>query len=253
MCPQEYNDNFKEKLIRFCKKTWAYIKLARVEWIVILGVIFLDLLSKGLVEKLMREGQTITLIPKFLNFHFTYNTAAAFSFDFGLGNLLGATGVRIVFLIVTAVAVAVFFIFMFRFKRGHILARLSLALIISGAIGNFYDRLFIHKVRDFIEFVYFGLDLPLLGESFAIFNIADSALTVGVVLFAVYFIFMYKPGVTDFVGPIMQKEDSPVEPSTQAQESAQTDNISESQAAESECQEAENGPQTTTGEGAGAE
>lgn len=65
-------------------------------------------------------------------------------------------------------------------------------MILAGALGNLVDRLFIGKVRDFVEIVFFGCDVPLLGESFAIFNIADAALVVGVILFLVYFIFMYR-------------------------------------------------------------
>lgn len=206
MCPQEYNDNLTDKLKRFIKRAIAYLKIAKVEWIVILGVLVLDLFSKFLVEKLMTEYQSVTLIPNFLYFTFVYNDKAAFGSAFGLEKVLGAVGIRVMFLIVTAVALGFFFVFLYKFKRGHILAKLSLALIIAGALGNFWDRLFIGKVRDFVEIVYFGLDLPLLGKSFAIFNIADVALTVGVILFAVYFIFKYKPNKTDFVGPIKAEE-----------------------------------------------
>ncbi len=203
MCQRESNDNFKEKLKYCFGRTIAYLKIARVEWIVIFGVLILDLLSKFLVAKLMDEYQSVQLIPNFLYFTFVYNDAAAFGSSFGLEKLIGTVGVRVVFLIITAVALCFFFVFLYKFKRGHILAKLSLALIIAGALGNFWDRLFIGRVRDFVEIVYFGLDLPLLGRSFAIFNIADVALTVGVIIFAVYFIFKYKPGKSDFVGPVL--------------------------------------------------
>ncbi len=223
MFRRECNDNFRQKLESGFKRTIAYLKIARVEWIVILGVLVLDLFSKFLVEKLMEEYQSVRLIPNFLYFTFVYNDAAAFGSSFGLEKLIGTVGVRVVFLIVTAVALGFFFVFLYRFKRGHILAKLSLALIIAGALGNFWDRLFIGKVRDFVEIVYFGLDLPLLGKSFAIFNIADVALTVGVVLFAVYFIFKYKPGKSDFVGPVMPEAETstaeqPEEPQCAKQE-----------------------------------
>jgi hypothetical protein len=82
------------------------------------------------------------------------------------------------------------------------LARLSLAFIIAGALGNFYDRLFIGKVRDFAEIVFFGLDLPILGETFAIFNLADNSLTAGVIMFVIFFLFKYKPPGAELVGPV---------------------------------------------------
>ena len=223
MYPREYNDNFKQKLEKGFKRTVAYLKLARVEWIVILGVLILDLFSKFLIEKLMYEGQSVTLIPNFLYFTFVYNDKAAFGSAFGLEKILGKLGIRIIFLIITSVALVFFFIFLYKFKRGHILAKLSLALIISGALGNFWDRLFIGEVRDFVEIVYFGLDLPLLGRSFAIFNVADVALTVGVVLFAVYFIFKYKPGKSDFVGPLRAEEKADGEESEGGEERAATE------------------------------
>lgn len=78
--------------------------------------------------------------------------------------------------------------------------------MLAGAFGNFFDRLFLKGVRDFIQIVFFGLDLPWLGSSFAIFNVADMALVAGVIIFAVYFIFMYKSPKDMLVGPVQKKD-----------------------------------------------
>ena len=67
----------------------------------------------------------------------------------------------------------------------HPLARLSLSLLMGGAVGNMIDRLFQGYVVDFLNFYPFGYDFP-------IFNTADICITVGVALLLVYIIFVYK-------------------------------------------------------------
>lgn len=64
-------------------------------------------------------------------------------------------------------------------------ARLSLSIIIAGAIGNLIDRAFYMEVTDFLDFYIFGYDFP-------IFNIADSCIVVGTILLSIYIIFIYK-------------------------------------------------------------
>ena len=180
------------KLKKFGLAAWAYIKHAKIELIVIAAIIVLDLITKALVAKFMQLGSSITLIPNFLYFTYALNEAAAFGGLFGLEKVLSPLALRIILLVITTIAIGVFCYLMYRFKDRHKLMRISLALILAGAIGNYIDRLFLGKVRDFIHFVYFGLDLPLIGSEFAIFNVADAALTVGVVIFVVYFIFFFK-------------------------------------------------------------
>lgn len=183
--------NFKNTLIKISKKVWEYLKVARIELIIIAAVIVLDLITKSIAAATMDYNEVINIIPNFFNLHYYENTAAAFGFDFGLTGLIGKGGVRIVFLIVTFLAMGVFCFFMYRFRGKHIVLRVAFALIISGAFGNFFDRLFLGYVRDFAEIVYFGLVI-FGSETFAIFNLADAALTVGVVCFAVYYIIIYK-------------------------------------------------------------
>ncbi|MDR2201182.1 MAG: signal peptidase II [Clostridiales bacterium] len=189
----------KNKLIKALDGAKRYISLARVELLVVIGVLFIDLFTKFLAVRLIAaEYESVQVIPNFLYFTLIFNTKAAFGSAFGLENILGDAGVRAVFLVVTTIATAAFCVFLYVFRKGHILSRLALALIIGGALGNFYDRLFLGKVRDFVEIVWFGTDF--MGGSFAVFNMADSALVIGVIIFAVYFIFMYKPNAL-FVGP----------------------------------------------------
>lgn len=178
-------DRFKD----FFEKLWEYLKKAKVELIIIVAAIALDLITKTLVQTFMYEGQIVTVIPKFLNWHYTLNTRAGFGSAFGLEKFLSDRGIMIFFIVLTFVALVLFFFLLYKFRGKKFLIRLALAFIIGGAIGNLVDRITFGYVRDFVEIVYFGLDLGFLGTSFAIFNIADAFLTVGVVLFAVYLVF----------------------------------------------------------------
>lgn len=180
---------FSERAKKIFSSVWSYIKAAWIELVVLAALLVVDLVLKAVVDAAMNVGQSITVIPKFFHITYTRNYNAAFGSAFGLEKLLGPTGVRIALLVITGIAIAFFAVFLVRTRGKHITGRLGLALLVSGALGNFIDRLFLGYVRDFVEIEYFGLNLPLLGSSFAIFNIADVGVTVGVVLFLVYIIF----------------------------------------------------------------
>lgn len=173
------------------KKIFAYLKQAKIEYLVIVGAVILDLVSKGIIQSTMKEGETVVVIPKFLEFYFTYNDAAAFSFDFGLSDILGQEGVMTVFIVVTILSIFLYGFILYKIRNRRLFARVAFALIIGGAIGNLYDRIAFSMVRDFIRIVYFGLNIPLLGGTgFAIFNLADAFLVVGVIMYIVYVLFM---------------------------------------------------------------
>jgi len=70
-------------------------------------------------------------------------------------------------------------------KDNHILIRLSLSMILGGAIGNLIDRIFFGEVVDFLDFM-------VRDYHWYIFNIADSAVTVGMSIF-LYFSFFIQP------------------------------------------------------------
>ena len=178
-------------LKNFAKKVWEYLKQAKIEYLVIIGAVILDLVTKGIIQATMKVGEKIVIIPNFLEFYFTYNTAAAFSFDFGLSEVLGKDGVVTVFIIVTILALILYGFILYKIRNRRLFARIAFALIIGGAIGNLYDRIAFCMVRDFIRIVYFGLNIPLLcGTGFAIFNLADAFLVIGVFMFIFYVLFL---------------------------------------------------------------
>lgn len=190
-------DSFKNKVAEvwaFIKKVaarvWRYLKVAKMEWILMIGLFVLDLVSKAIVNATTSVHQTVTLIPKFLNIHNIHNYDAAFGSTW-ISDALGSVGSRILFCVFAVAATIVFVIILVRSKGGSKLFRVSLAMLAAGAMGNCIDRMFLAYVRDFIEFVYFGLTIAG-EESFYVFNIADAELVIGVVLIIIYFIFLYK-------------------------------------------------------------
>ncbi len=175
----------------FTTKLISIIKWIIPEVAIIFGGLLLDLISKLIVQSNMKQGDSVTLIPKFLHITYTVNRNAAFSFDFGLGGLIGEQGVRIFFIIITLLAVGFFGFLLFKKPKKGMLFRVAFSLIISGALGNLYDRIFLGYVRDFIQFEYFGLEI-FGSRTFAIFNIADSCVVIGVVLLLIFFLFFDK-------------------------------------------------------------
>lgn len=172
----------------FWLKVVAFLKKVMPEAAIIVGGLFLDLLSKWIVQSNMEIGQTIVVIPKFLNFSYTLNKRAAFGFDFGLGDIIGEKGTIIFFIVFTIIALGFFGFMLFKNPRRGLLYRISFALIIGGALGNLYDRAILGYVRDFIQIEYFGLEL-FGSTTFAIFNIADACIVVGTILLLIFVIF----------------------------------------------------------------
>ncbi|ALX47399.1 signal peptidase II [Lentibacillus amyloliquefaciens] len=135
-------------------------------YILALLVIAIDQLSKWVVVKTMELGEQITVIDNFFYLTSHRNSGAAW------GILQGQMGF---FYVITVVVVIGLIYFMQKYARESKLLAIALSLILGGAIGNFIDRLFMKEVVDFFDFIIFGYDYP-------IFNIADSALVVGVIL-----------------------------------------------------------------------
>ena len=116
----------------------------------------------------MRMG--VELIPGVLGFTYTQNTGMAFSMFSGRAWLLG---------VVSAVAILVGYLVLRAFRLGT-LSRIAAMLMLGGAVGNMIDRLFRGYVVDMFEALF---------VRFAVFNVADAALTVGTVLMAISLLF----------------------------------------------------------------
>jgi signal peptidase II len=137
-------------------------------WLVAV-VIILDQFSKQLVVNHLVLHQALPLLPS-LNLLRAENTGAAFSF------LSGASGWQRWFFIGLAVTISVLLlVWLGRLSAGHRLQAGALALILGGALGNLCDRVLHGYVIDFIDVYYRDWHFP-------VFNIADSAITVGAIL-----------------------------------------------------------------------
>lgn len=141
-------------------------------------VLILDQLSKVTIVKLFEYGESLFVTP-FFNLVLVYNKGAAFSF------LADSGGWQRYFFTLVGLAAAVFIIYLMRKHPDHKRFCGSLALILGGAIGNVIDRLVYGHVIDFLDFHVAGSHWPA-------FNIADSAICVGAVLFIIDELFRAK-------------------------------------------------------------
>ena len=133
-------------------------------------VILLDQATKLFVQAHMALYESIAIVPNYLDITYTLNPGAAFSM------LADAPPwVRTAFLLTMAsVAIVVLTVFLMRAERVSINS-VAFALILGGATGNLMDRAMRGRVVDFVRVHYYDLNYP-------VFNVADSAITIGVVL-----------------------------------------------------------------------
>lgn len=146
-----------------------YFKIILFVSIIIIGLV-IDLVTKSLFAKILDYGDTtIEIIPNFFKFIYVENDGAAY------GIFSGKTWFLIVLTIIFIIGFVCYFVFN---KNKSILFTCSVALIVSGAIGNLIDRLFFQFVRDFISIDLFSF----------VFNFADMFITFGTICFALYVI-----------------------------------------------------------------
>ncbi|MDE5593283.1 MAG: signal peptidase II [Clostridiales bacterium] len=172
-------------------KVFEYLKVAKMEWIVMISVFIVDLVAKSLVENFLDFNTSVPLIPYFLNAHKVHNYAAAFGSSW-LRSWMGNIGARIFFCVFAVAASVAFILVLIRNKGKSKVFRIAVALFVAGAMGNCIDRMALGYVRDFIEFEYFGLTIAGSKTWAYIFNIADVALVTGVLLIVFYFLFLYR-------------------------------------------------------------
>lgn len=132
-------------------------------------VLLLDQLTKIAITRLFSYGESVA-VTSYFNLVLVYNKGAAFSF------LANQGGWQRWFFTVLGVAAALFIIYLLKRHAGQRMFCWALALILGGAVGNVIDRVLYGHVIDFLDFHVGGWHWPA-------FNVADSAICVGAVLF----------------------------------------------------------------------
>lgn len=130
---------------------------------VVLGILALDRATKFLVQGGMLEGESIPLIPNIFHLTYVLNPGAAF------GMLAHRTEIFILF---SFLAIGLLVAFYKKILQQPFWIKLALALQLGGALGNLWDRLRTGYVIDFFDF-----------RIWPVFNIADMAIVIGVVIF----------------------------------------------------------------------
>jgi signal peptidase II len=132
------------------------------------AVIAADLATKAWVTHAFGAGEVREVTP-FFNLVLMYNTGAAFSF------LAGAGGWQRWFFTAITIVISAAIVYMLRKPQRGRTVPLALALVLGGALGNLYDRITLGHVVDFVQ-------LHAAGYYWPAFNVADSAITIGVAL-----------------------------------------------------------------------
>ena len=143
----------------------------RIEVWLPLVIVVLDQLTKALVRATLPLHESTTVIPGFFDFTHVRNTGAAF----GMLNSVDFPGKTLLLSLIAAGALIGIAMYSLALATQQWAARLGLALVSGGAAGNLIDRLFMGSVVDFID-VYWQ------SWHFWTFNIADSAISVGVAI-----------------------------------------------------------------------
>ncbi|HLA48632.1 MAG: signal peptidase II [Nitrospinae bacterium RIFCSPLOWO2_02_FULL_39_110] len=135
----------------------------------VLMLVVIDQLTKFYIDSNFILYQSLEVISGYFNITYIRNSGVAF------GILSGFKGIvsQIIFIFISLIAISAIIIIYRGTDDKMIFSRISLSLILSGAIGNMIDRIFRGEVIDFFDFHWKSYHWPA-------FNIADSCITIGV-------------------------------------------------------------------------
>jgi len=142
------------------------IKYYKLIFSITIFIILLDQLTKFLIRTSFALHESETLIPKVLELTHIQNTGIAFGLFKNMQPIM---------IIINVLIICVIIYYLKDIKNRKL--AISISLILGGAFGNLIDRIFLGTITDFIKI-----------SIWPVFNIADSAITIGAILLAIYFI-----------------------------------------------------------------
>ena len=167
------------------------MKTYRILW-VSLFLFVLDQATKWVVASNMRLHESIPVRGDF--FRLTYVENPGMAFGIRISNNLFCT----VFAVVASIVIM---LYLFKLKEEQRWARFAMTVILGGALGNLTDRILRGRVVDFLDFEFFDIHIPAFKlfaipfagyslERWPVFNVADIALSVGMVMLLIYILFL---------------------------------------------------------------
>ncbi|WEV37890.1 signal peptidase II [Lactobacillus sp. ESL0677] len=144
--------------------------------IISLVVVLADQGLKSFISNNYALGEVHQVVPHILSFTYVQNNGAAW-------NIL--TGQMWLFYLISVFAIGVCLFYLFKPKYKNMLFDWGLALVLGGIIGNLIDRIHLKYVVDMLQLDFMH---------FNIFNIADSAITIGIILVFIYLLFFDESG-----------------------------------------------------------
>lgn len=153
-------------------------------WILVAGVVLFDQLTKQIVKASFTLNESRPVLGDFFRLTYIHNTGGAFGVQLGT---------PLFYLVSSAMIIGILVLYFFTSRAAIGWSGVSLSLVLGGAIGNLIDRIAYGKVIDFLDFEFFDIAIrpcKLLFwqfpgyqlERWPIFNIADSAVTCGILL-----------------------------------------------------------------------
>jgi len=145
-------------------------------------IVVVDQVTKMLVVSKISVYTSVAVIPGVFNLTHIYNPGGAFGFLAGETSNLR----HIFFLTASVIAMGMIVYLYAKVPTGYRFLSSGLALILGGAVGNVIDRIRLREVIDFLDFHFKGNHWPA-------FNVADSAITLGILIFIYHLLFNKMP------------------------------------------------------------